>query len=45
MTLAPGETLELTANYTTGDLGSAKAVVRVSVWNVGQRVARGSAGS
>jgi exo-1,4-beta-D-glucosaminidase len=43
VTLAPGDTLELTASYTPGDLGSEKAVVRVSGWNVGRRVARASA--
>jgi exo-1,4-beta-D-glucosaminidase len=39
VTLAPGETLELTATYAAGDLGAAQPAVRVEGWNVERKVA------
>ncbi len=43
VTLAPGETLELTATYAASDLGSARPVARVEGWNVERRVAGSAA--
>jgi exo-1,4-beta-D-glucosaminidase len=43
VTLTPGESLELTATWVTGDLGSAPPVVRVEGWTVDRQVATGSA--
>ena len=40
VTLAPGESLELTADYAAGDLGSARPTVRLEGWNVERQVAR-----
>jgi exo-1,4-beta-D-glucosaminidase len=34
ISLLPGEKREVTATYRAGDLGTAKAVVKVSGWNV-----------
>jgi exo-1,4-beta-D-glucosaminidase len=43
VTLAPGESLELTADYAAGLLGSAPPVVRVEGWNVERRLASSAA--
>jgi exo-1,4-beta-D-glucosaminidase len=39
VTLAPGESLDLTATYAVSELGSVMPAVRVEGWNVAPRVA------
>jgi exo-1,4-beta-D-glucosaminidase len=39
VTLAPGETLELTGTWAASDLGAARPAVRVEGWNVARTLA------